>query len=365
MARTYRMAFMLGITTLIIHTMSLSKTVIRPCDPRIQYGGRWETTDSLHYKYSWPGVYVSAVFSGTSVGVRLADGTNYYNVYIDGKLSSVFHPARKEEADYVLAEGLENTRHTLLISRRNITFGEIYTFSGIILDSGAALLPPDPKPLRKIEFIGDSFTAAESNETTAPSLDWEARFPVTNIDLGFAAIIARHFNAQYTTTCRSGSGVVCDWQGNRKESLPIRFDRVFMDADTPKWDFTNWHPDVVVISLGLNDFSGLKDMNGTVSAKNTALFKKDYHKFIATIRSVYPHVKIVCVSPFPSWIRRNEQQIVREELKNGRHNIFYTTYDEFPGGYVANGHPTVATHQLMADQIITAMESFKLFPEGK
>ena len=194
--------------------------LIPPNNPNIQYFGRWDMADSLHPRYSWPGVYLAAEFSGTTIGIRLADGTDYFNVYIDGKLRSVFHGTNPAETDYVLADSLQNTRHTFLLSRRNITFEKPYTFCGILLDNDATLFPPPPKPQRKIEFIGDSFTAAESDEATEQQLAWEARFPVTNIDKGFAPLIARHFNAQYTTTCRSGAGMYCDWQGNINETIP-------------------------------------------------------------------------------------------------------------------------------------------------
>ncbi|HLP16636.1 MAG TPA: hypothetical protein VK470_10285 [Bacteroidota bacterium] len=354
-----------ALTLLELHAMSQSKQLFLPSDPRIEYGGRWEMSDSSHYRYSWPGVYVCARFTGRSIGVRLTDATNYYNVEIDGAFHGVFHPAGRAEADYILAEGLSDTVHSLRLSRRNITFDEIYSFAGFILDSARTLLPPTALQQRKIEFIGDSFTAGESNETLAQSLDWEARYPVTNIDKGFAPVIARHFNAQYVTTCRSGSGIVCDWQGNVNESIPIRFDRVFMDSETPKWDFSRWIPDVAVVSLGLNDISGLRGANGNVSKENTERFVSEYHKFLSTIRLVYPRVKIVIVSPFPEWIRTQERLIVDEERRLGRNDIFYATYDEVPGGYVGNGHPTVATHRVMAEQIIKAMESFNLFDSSR
>jgi hypothetical protein len=41
-----------------------------------------------------------------------------------------------------------------------------------------------------------------------------------------------------------------------------------MEAPEPKWDFKQWTPDLVVICLGLNDYSGLKDKDGTVTEQN-------------------------------------------------------------------------------------------------
>jgi lysophospholipase L1-like esterase len=335
-----------------------------PADnPCIQYYGRWDMSDSLHPRFSWPGVYIITEFTGTRIGIRLDDHTNYYNVYIDGSLHSVFHGTQPGEADYVLADSLQNTRHTFLLSRRNTTFDEIYTFSGILLDSGATLLPPPPRSPRKIEFIGDSYTAGESDETTAQSLPWEARFPVTNIDKGFPVLIAKHFNAQYTTTCRSGSGMFCDWQGDTNQTIPKRFDRTFMDTAEPKWDFSKWVPNVVVICLGINDLAGLRGKDGNVSEEKSMSFRTAYHNFLATIRSVYPEVKIVAVASYQKWIQQNVAEVVDEEKAAGYSDIYYTHFDEFPGGYVGNGHPTVATHRKMADEIIDAMESFHLFSQ--
>ena len=351
----FSILFLLG-----FNIMTYPSNFISANSPNIQYFGRWDFSDSLRAKHSWPGVYICAEFTGTSVGIRIIDKTNYYNVYIDGKFYSIFHGDKTGEADYVLADNLENTNHSLRFSKRNIAFDEIDVFCGLILDDGATLLPPQPEPKLKIEFIGDSFTAAESNEAVEQELVWEARFPVTNIDKGFAPVIAKHFNAQYHTTCRSGIGMVCDWQGNFDVAMPKFFDRTLMESPLPKWDFKKWIPDLVVICLGLNDISGLKDKEGNLPEEKSLIFRNSYSEFISTIRKVYPGVKILAVAAFPDWIRANVKQVVEDERLKSNNDIYYSTFDYFEGGYVANGHPTVATHKKMADQIIESIESFGL-----
>jgi hypothetical protein len=322
-------------------------------------------TDSLHPRHSWPGIYLFAEFNGTSIGVRMTDSINYYNVYIDGKFLKVLHGTIMGEADYKLADSLANARHTLLFSKRNIMFDAVFSVSGLLLDESAELLPPPTKPARKIEFIGDSFTAAESNEATVQELSWEGRFPVTNIDKGFAPIIARHYNAQYQTTCRSGAGMVCDWQGKVEATIPKLFDRTLMESPEPKWDFNQWIPNLVVICLGLNDYSGLKEKDGTVSEEKTAIFRKGYHDFITIVRTVYPGVTILAVAAYPEWIQKNVKQIADEEKKSGNNNIYYTHFDDFPDGKVAYGHPTVESHKKIADQIIKAIDQLKIFSDKK
>jgi hypothetical protein len=345
--------------------MLISSTFIAANHPFIQYHGRWDQTDSLHPKHSWPGIFITAEFSGTSIGVRLADSINYYNVSIDGKFIKVLHGTKAGDTDYLLVEHLSNTHHTLRLSKRNIVFDAVFSFAGLLLDDGAELLPPPKKLSRRIEFIGDSFTAAESNEATVQQLAWEERFPVTNIDKGFAPLIAEHFNAEYHTTCRSGSGMVCDWRGDTTVNIPNIFDRALMESPQPKWDYAQWIPQVTVICLGFNDHSGLKNKEGIVTEEKSTFFRTGYHKFIQRLREIYPGVKILAVAAYPEWIRRNVQLVVKEERKSGRSDLFYGTFDDFPGGYVANGHPTVETHRKIADQIIQTIEEAKLFSQEK
>ncbi len=325
----------------------------------IGYSGRWDMSDSLHLKHSWPGIYIYAEFTGTTIGVRMDDNVNYYNVYIDGKLIKIFHGDKERETDYILLDNLTNTHHSFRFSQRNISFG-VYSFGGLLLDDSAKLLPPLPMPERKIEFIGDSFTAAEGNEATQTEMEWEAKFPVTNIDKGFAPLIARHFNAQYHTTCRSGIGIVCDWQGKFDISMPNYFDRTLMEREEPKWDFNKWIPNLVVICLGLNDFSGLK-VNGEVPANNSVIFRKGYHNFLGKIRKVYPGVPIIAVAAHVEWIRDNVKQVVDEEKADGHNEVFYTQFDYFAGGYVASGHPSVETDKKIAEEIIKAIDGYRLF----
>jgi len=337
--------------------MTSAKTLVPANHPFLQYHGRWDTTDPLHPRHSWPGVSLIAAFTGTSVGIRMDDATNYYNVFIDGTLHSVFHGTSRGETDYTLADSLLPGNHVLVFSKRNIAFDEVFSVGGLLLSDNERLLPPPPLPPRKIEFIGDSFAAAESNEATAQSLEWKDRFPVTNIDKGFGPLLARNLDAEYHMTCRSGSGMFCDWQGDRELTIPKRFDRTLMERAEPAWDFSRWVPDMVVIALGLNDHTGLRDKDGNVTEAKSREFRETYHAFVQKLRSVYPGVRIVAVATWLPWIRSTVHRVVEEEKEEGSADIVYVQYDEFPGHYVANGHPTVETHARIAQQLTAAIEA--------
>lgn len=340
---------------------SASADVFVPANnPDIQYSGRWDFSDSLNPRHSWPGVFIVAVFSGDTIGVRMQDTVNYYDVYIDGKLHGVFHGTEPGDANYILAGDLKDTVHTLRLSQRNISFG-IYAFSGLILQNGARLFRPPAPPARKIEFIGDSYTAAEGNEAKQKVMEWTAKFPVTDIDSGFATITARHFDAQYHITARSGIGAVCDWQGNFKTSMLHYFDRTLMESPEPKWNFRRWVPDLVVICLGLNDHSGLVGKNGRVPAENSRKFRDGYAKLLHMVRNAYPGVPILAWAPYPMWARKNTRSVVEKVRSDGFTKLYYAHFDRFPGGYVADGHPTIATHRKMAAELIEAIDSIGVF----
>ncbi len=326
-------------------------------DPNIQYFGRWDFSDPLAPAHSWPGVSLYAEFAGTSIGVRMKDNFCYYTIIIDGVDSLVLHPTSSELTTYPVAAGLIPGRHTIRIEKRNETTWAKFTFNGFILDDGKGLLAPPARPLRRIEFVGDSYTSASGNLYTRSDKPAEDA-PITNINEGFGPITARHFGAEYMMTSRSGYGMVMDWQGSRSGSLPAIFGQTHTFTATPSWDFSQWAPNLVVIGLGLNDYSGFGGWNGAISETNRALYKSEYHKFIATLRDLYPGVKILAVGPHVEWLQQVIAEIVSEENAAGNADVYYTFYPYYDGGYVYDGHPSVATHHQIADRLIAAINSF-------
>lgn len=292
----------------------------------------------------------------------MRDEGNYYNVWIDGRHHAVIGPVGAGQASCLLANGLAPGVHQVLMRRRNISFEKPAVIDGFVVDAGASLALPADKPGPRMEFIGDSFTAAEGNEALAETLPWEAKYPVTNFDLGFAADIARAYDAEFTAVCRSGSGLVCDWKGNRANSMLDRLDRALMEEPEPKWSFAGPPPELVVICLGLNDFSGLKEADGRVSEARSLEFRQAYHRLIRRVRGHYPRAKIVALAAFTPWLRDNVGQVVREERDAGQGDIHYAQFDRFPNGYVADGHPTVDTHRRMAEQVVAQLVAMQVLP---
>lgn len=342
---------------LITHFQRLeSSVIISPTDPNIQYYGRWDFSNPSAPSHSWPGVYISAVFQGTSIGIRTDDNACWYNVFIDGAFKFVFHGSTYGINSYTLASGLPNGTHTILLTKRGETSWTKFSFYGFVLDDGMSLLPPPSKPSRKIEFLGDSYTSASGNEWTdnnaAPNDSY------TNIYLGFGPVIARHYNAQYQMTSRGGIGLVQDWEGNSANNLPNYFDRALFYSGEPKWNFSQWIPDLVVVCLGLNDYNGWNGYTSPIPDENAIYFRTKYHDFISTIMGEYPGSNVLAVAANGlDWIKNNVSQVVAEENGMGHTNVHYAYFPYYPDGYVNSWHPNVATHQKIADTLIYAIDT--------
>jgi hypothetical protein len=231
-----------------------------------------------------------------------------------------------------------------------------FGFYGFILDHGKTLAAPPTKPVRKIEFIGDSYTSASGNEymgTDAAPSD-----STTNIYLGFGPIVARHFGAQYMMTSRGGIGLVLDWQGVYGNCMPNCYDRTLYYSTTPKWDYSQYVPNLVVVCLGLNDYSGWGGYSAQPSEQCAQYYQTKYHDYIATIMGVNKGAKILCVAPNGiEWLSTNIKQVVQEEQTAGHTNVFYGAFPYLNGTYVNSGHPSVTQHQQIADTLISTINT--------
>ncbi|OYV88582.1 MAG: hypothetical protein B7Z63_00115 [Ignavibacteriae bacterium 37-53-5] len=362
--KTLRETAMLSALFFAFTGVADSSTIIPANDPNIQYYGRWDFSDPTSPTHSWPGVYIYAVFHGTSIGIMTNDNFSYYNIFIDDTTFIDFHGTLSGVASYTLKTGLKDTTHTILITLRNETNWTNFSFNGFILDSGKTLVAPPAEPEKKIEFIGDSYSCASGNlwtdNSSAPAGDW------TDLYHGFPSIIARHYGAQYMVTAFSGWGLVHDYQQppNYSHNLPGSFDQTFAYTSLPKWDFSKWQPSLVVICLGLNDYSGWGGYSTSISDTNTGIFKQAYHNFIGTIMDVYPRAKILAVAENGNnipWLRTTIRQVVAEEDSIGHTNVFYGEFPGYSSGYVNGGHPDTTNHRKIADTLIATIDTINVW----
>jgi lysophospholipase L1-like esterase len=322
-------------------------------------------------QFTWPGTYFEGRFRGTGVGLILNDSNNDYVVQIDGKDAATFvTPGQGTQWVRNLAAG----EHTVHLAKRTESPWAVGEFGGLVADTGGAILAKPAARTRQIEFIGDSWTAGYGNMST--NRDCNATGGVTrnsNADATFGALTAKGLNADYQINAWSGQGMVRNYNGQTPES---NF-RTYYDKDlqalynAQDWPVpSSWKPQVVVIGLGINDFSTALNAGekwATIDAL-AADYRTAYLAFIDKLRARYgANTNIVLTYPDLSYqttaFADSIKQIVATRNAAGDSRVTSLYYDNNALGMDLLGcdwHPSLHDHLILADTLATHLATLPL-----
>jgi hypothetical protein len=329
---------------------------VRVNNDSIRYTGRVKYTADSICVY-WPGTAIEFRFRGKNASATMHDqhGENYFNVIIDGdslhyiKLDSLKH-------NYTLAENLPDGEHTIqLIKRTEWDQGNTW-FYGLQIHNGKFLSLSEPNK-RVIEFFGNSITAGYAIEDTSGKDSPKGLN--TNSYYTYAALTARHFNADYYCTVKSGIGVLVSWF---PLIMPEMYNRLDPADSTSRWDFKKITPDVVVINLFQNDCWLVKmpdhpsfKMRFGPTPPTEKVIIESYRAFVEKIRLVYPKAYIICAlgsmdavkegSPWPGYV-----QAAVKKLNDDKILTHFFAYKK------TNGHPNLKENQAMAESLISFID---------
>lgn len=253
--------------------------------PMFQYVGRIDFRDAKKPRFWSPGVYIKAKFKGTYCELLVNDqelwgkNHNYLEIVIDGKPTRI--QTKEKNNTIVVVKGLANTEHTLIICKNTESNIGWLEFVGLKCE---ALLPLPAKPVRKIEFIGNSITCGTGSDQSVIPCGKGVWHDQHNAWLSYGPAIARALNAQWSLSAASGIGLMHSCCGMNITMPPV-FDKIDLRGDSVKWDFNNYQPDVVTVCLGQND--GIQD---------SATFCSAYVKFIHALRGHYPKAQIILLT---------------------------------------------------------------------
>ena len=250
--------------------------------------------------YQWPAIYFESRFTGDQVTVRFDDFSNNFNLVVDGKLLMIVLKPGKQ--DWQL-DHLGAGPHSIRLEKRSETQYATGRFGGFYVPDTTAILPA-PNQARQIEFIGDSLTVGYGNTSAFSQCTPEEIFETTDAQQGFGPLTAKHFDADYQINAFSGLGMVRNYDGREhpKYHMPMLYDRAIFDDPTPAKQPANepiWHPQVIVIGIGGNDFSTpvRPDERWKTEAGLRADYVKTYTAFVKTIRARHPNALIILATP--------------------------------------------------------------------
>jgi lysophospholipase L1-like esterase len=325
--------------------------LIPPSDPRVSLMGRVDATDSARIRLGYPGVTLRLRFLGPSLSVRTLTTTpnSHLDVIVDGGEPRVIH-LPQGETETALALGLAGGEHLVEIVHRTETWVGVITLVGFRLAPEGRLLDPPPLPRRRMLFIGDSVTCAEGVDRIPGHK--QGRPAGWNPRLSYGMLLARTLGAQCHLVCYGGRGLIRDWAGRRDVlQAPQLFDLALPEElAPPAWDHSAYVPDVVVVSLGTNDFNlGIGDF------PESEEWVGAYVRFAQAIRGRYPQAHIFLTEgaivddapggrPQKSVLRSYIAQTV-ERLADPRVHVLLSQH--YPGD-AGDAHPPAAAHAAMA-----------------
>lgn len=350
MKHFFCLLFSFIITAFTVH----AQTTIKSSDTaHIHYMGRVEQTKDATTLW-WPGTSVKINFRGAGVRATLKDqlGLNYFKVIVDGRIVKTIHPDSLQKT-YDLVSNLTNTNHTLELFKRTEWDKGKTLFYGFTLDKHSNILPAPVSKKRKIEFFGNSITCGyavlDSSGKDRATAEYEDNY------VSYADITARHFDAEYYCTSKSGIGVLVSW-------FPIIMPEMYnrLDPTNPysRWDFSKYTPDVVVINVFQNDAWIVKQPENTQfkfrfgdKAPSETQIITAYEELVEKIRHEYPKAQIICAlgnmdatkegSPWPGYVQKAVTDLKDPDI--------YTCIFPYKG---TPGHPSIKEQRAMADQLI-------------
>ncbi|MFL5728475.1 MAG: SGNH/GDSL hydrolase family protein [Cytophagaceae bacterium] len=363
-------------------SIDTSTQIITADNANIQYSGRIDFTNPAKPTFSAPAVYVTAKFKGTSCRVIFHDEflysqRNLYQAIIDDTISVKIEPTPLKNI-YMIDSTLVYGTHTVVFTKRTESGIGRCQFMGFRFSE---ILSPDPKPSRRMQFIGNSISCGSGNEAANNSSQcsedswyqsggWGQAYH--NGHLSFGPVAARALDAEYHVTAVSGIGLIRNYSNQYDpRTLPQVYDRVFLQDSSTNWnpngynlnlawDHSLFIPDVVVIELGTNDFSPGDSPRANM---DSATYTPVYISFVNRLRGYFPNAHIVCLSsPMLSdgWPNAGDKNATNQKKSiagveqyfnnNGdtRVHKFYVT--KLNGGGCGT-HPSAAQDQFLADEL--------------
>ena len=344
--------------------------------PQVRLVGRFDHPEARGggggggLRFAWSGSSFVVRFTGPALSVRVrAAPLAPHTVQIDGKPvtmneKSTAYSVRVDDRppvslevtsdreSYPLATGLDPAApHEVTVMREAEAFAGVHELLGLDLGPGGAFLPPRSRPLR-IEVVGDSISCGYG--VAGESSKCPFTYATERASLAYGARLGTMLDADVTTVCWSGRGVLRNYDGTTTGTMPQLFELALPESPQKPWSFAALPaPRAVIVNLGTNDFLG-----GAGQPLDLAAFEDAYVKFAARLREVYPAAWIfVTTSPMlgapevEKLARTRLERVVARRTAAGDARIELISLMTEAPHWGCDGHPDADMNARIADRI--------------
>ncbi len=297
-------------------------------------------------------------FKGTACSIyAYVPGAGFHN-YLQYTLDGVYQKRIKISGDDhqpLNILGLSKGEHRIWIYKATeAQTGPIFIEKIIARDISALKAPELPL----IEFIGNSITcgaAADPSEIPCGAGEYHDQH---NAYYAYGPRVARLLHANFMLSSVSGIGIYRNWNTNGP-TMPQVYERTDFQFNSQRfWNFKTYHPAIVSIALGTNDFSEGDPVHERLPF-DSAVFVNNYIRFIQLVKSKYPNARIALLSsPMINGSRRILLQNCLKTVKNKidqkyqsdkKIALFFFKPMQARG---CGGHPNVEDHAILADELL-------------
>lgn len=306
--------------------------------------------DQRVYRSQWPGTYYETAFHGRAVFFRWGQGEVRLRVTVDDQPTVLIRPA----AGLYRIGGLSDGDHRLRLQVISENQAAPVDFGGVF---GVPPQAPGVAPRDlQIEFVGDSYTVGYGNTSPDRTCSTDRVWETTDTAAGIPGQLSRRLDADYQVNAISGRGVIRNYDGAMVDTLPQAYDFTLFDSQVWSAD-AGWHPGVIVIALGTNDFSTpLKDGERWAGREQLISdFEAAYAGFLRGLALRNPGASLLVWGLEGSEAATSSQRVVDRLRAAGNPRVRFVTV----AGLSLDAclwHPGVADGSIVAEALAAAID---------
>ena len=291
-----------------------------------------------------------------------------YAVFVDDELIEDALMSTPEKEIEILKESSQKKVRVKIIHLSEANNGAVGVKSISTVSSARQPLVPVPAKKYSIEFIGDSITCAYGVEGKSSGESFMTS--TENFMKSYAYLTAKKLDADYSAVSYSGHGIISGYttgDRNTESLVPDCYTNIAKLKDYAKpWDFSSHRNDVVVINLGTNDDTYIRNDLETRSEE----FTEGYIDFLKLVRENNPDAYIICTvgtmgceEVYPAIEKAVEKF---RSSADDRIMCYLSAVQNPANGYGSDWHPSEITQQMsayvLADKIcgVLGIESDKV-----